>query len=223
MSEEGTNVCNSYMVSSCCMSCGHDTSQHLPCISRPTFVDLMSTMCAESCDGLQDFRLWLTTEPTDKFPIGILQRTLKVVTEPPNGLKLNMRSSYSKITDALLASCPHQVPHSVLSLNTCCNLPLLLLMHTRCALSLLAECGTAGIVDDTVKGLTCWAQLSGHTCRQSWAACRLSGHWCGYWLSSMQWCKRGVSMASWAGMCPMTSTRLTSESAWHSLLPISRR
>ena len=62
---------------------------------------------APSC--LQDFRLWLTTEPTDRFPIGILQRTLKVVTEPPNGLKLNMRSSYSKITDALLTTCPHQV------------------------------------------------------------------------------------------------------------------
>lgn len=59
--------------------------------------------------SMQDFRLWLTTEPTDRFPIGILQRSLKVVTEPPNGLKLNMRSSYSKITDALLTTCPHQV------------------------------------------------------------------------------------------------------------------
>ena len=25
-----------------------------------------------------EFRLWLTTEPTDRFPIGILQRSLKV-------------------------------------------------------------------------------------------------------------------------------------------------
>jgi dynein heavy chain, axonemal len=25
-----------------------------------------------------DFRLWLTTEPTDKFPLGILQQSLKV-------------------------------------------------------------------------------------------------------------------------------------------------
>lgn len=58
---------------------------------------------------LQDFRLWLTTEPTDRFPLGILQRSLKVVTEPPNGLKLNMRSSYSKITDNTLAECPHPV------------------------------------------------------------------------------------------------------------------
>jgi dynein heavy chain len=30
----------------------------------------------------QDFRLWLTTEPTDKFPLGILQRSLKVPTLP---------------------------------------------------------------------------------------------------------------------------------------------
>ena len=26
-----------------------------------------------------DFRLWLTTDPTPEFPIGILQRSLKVV------------------------------------------------------------------------------------------------------------------------------------------------
>merc|ERR1712070_1016902 len=55
----------------------------------------------------KDFRLWLTTEPTDKFPLGILQRSLKVVTEPPDGLKLNMRSTYSKIDAQLLDDVPH--------------------------------------------------------------------------------------------------------------------
>lgn len=55
----------------------------------------------------KDFRLWLTTEPTDKFPLGILQRSLKVVTEPPDGLKLNMRSTYSKIDETVLEECPH--------------------------------------------------------------------------------------------------------------------
>jgi dynein heavy chain len=54
-----------------------------------------------------DFRLWMTTDPTDAFPLGILQKCLKVVTEPPNGLKLNMRASFSKITEEQLEACPH--------------------------------------------------------------------------------------------------------------------
>ncbi|XP_075882096.1 dynein axonemal heavy chain 10-like isoform X2 [Nelusetta ayraudi] len=54
-----------------------------------------------------NFRLWITTNPIDDFPIGILQRSLKVVTEPPNGLKLNMRATYAKITHETLSSCPH--------------------------------------------------------------------------------------------------------------------
>uniref|UniRef100_A0A452SER6 Dynein axonemal heavy chain 10 n=1 Tax=Ursus americanus TaxID=9643 RepID=A0A452SER6_URSAM len=54
-----------------------------------------------------DFRLWLTTDPTKGFPIGILQKSLKVVTEPPNGLKLNMRATYFKISQDMLEQCPH--------------------------------------------------------------------------------------------------------------------
>ena len=54
-----------------------------------------------------DFRLWLTTEPSSAFPIGILQKSLKVVTEPPDGLKLNMKSSYSRLNEVDLEECPH--------------------------------------------------------------------------------------------------------------------
>jgi len=54
-----------------------------------------------------DFRLWLTTDPTDAFPLSILQRCFKVVTEPPNGLKLNIRSTFSKLTDDDMDHCPH--------------------------------------------------------------------------------------------------------------------
>ncbi|KAI5166248.1 Dynein Heavy Chain 10, Axonemal [Manis pentadactyla] len=54
-----------------------------------------------------DFRLWLTTDPTKGFPIGILQKSLKVVTEPPNGLKLNMRATYFRISHEMLEQCPH--------------------------------------------------------------------------------------------------------------------
>lgn len=54
-----------------------------------------------------DFRLWLTTDDTPSFPVGILQRSLKVVTEPPNGLKLNLRNTYFKIRANALDTCPH--------------------------------------------------------------------------------------------------------------------
>ena len=55
----------------------------------------------------KDFRLWLTTQPTDAFPLGILQKSLKVVTEPPDGLRLNTKSILSKLTEESLNECPH--------------------------------------------------------------------------------------------------------------------
>ena len=67
----------------------------------------------------KDFRLWLTTDPTDKFPMGILQRSLKVVTEPPDGLKLNMRATFSKIDSSMLEECPHWAFRPVLYVLTC--------------------------------------------------------------------------------------------------------
>ncbi|KAG8225247.1 hypothetical protein J437_LFUL008784 [Ladona fulva] len=54
-----------------------------------------------------DFRLWLTTDPSPAFPISILQRSLKVVIEPPNGLKLNLRNTYLKIQPPSLEECTH--------------------------------------------------------------------------------------------------------------------
>ncbi|XP_068610937.1 dynein axonemal heavy chain 10 [Brachionichthys hirsutus] len=54
-----------------------------------------------------NFRLWITTNPIKDFPIGILQKSLKVVTEPPQSLKLNMRATHSKISHSTLDACPH--------------------------------------------------------------------------------------------------------------------
>lgn len=55
----------------------------------------------------KDFRLWLTTQPTNKFPLGILQKSLKIVTEPPDGLRSNMRSTISKLQEEDLNTCNH--------------------------------------------------------------------------------------------------------------------
>lgn len=56
----------------------------------------------------KDFRLWITTDPTPTFPIGILQNSLKIVTEPPNGLKLNLRSTFFKMQSEMLETCQHE-------------------------------------------------------------------------------------------------------------------
>ncbi|XP_011310250.1 dynein heavy chain 10, axonemal [Fopius arisanus] len=56
-----------------------------------------------------DFRLWITTDPTPNFPIGILQQSLKIVTEPPNGLKLNLRNTYFRMRGQTLEGCEHPI------------------------------------------------------------------------------------------------------------------
>ena len=61
----------------------------------------------------EDFRLWMTTDPTDHFPLGILQLAYKVVTEPPDGLMLNMSNAYANLAEdggqEMIDDCPHEV------------------------------------------------------------------------------------------------------------------
>lgn len=41
-----------------------------------------------------EFRLWLTSYPSDIFPTSILENGLKIVIEPPQGLKAGMERIY---------------------------------------------------------------------------------------------------------------------------------
>jgi dynein heavy chain len=56
-----------------------------------------------------DFRLWLSCEITETFPIGLLQMAIKVTLEPPAGLKAGLARTYSTmVSQELLDKIDHE-------------------------------------------------------------------------------------------------------------------
>jgi dynein heavy chain len=47
------------------------------CHLLPSWLKTLEKLLEKITKPHKDFRLWLTTDPTDAFPLGILQRSLK--------------------------------------------------------------------------------------------------------------------------------------------------
>ena len=47
----------------------------------------------------EQFRLWITCQSNDEFPLGLLQMAIKVTTEPPKGLKAGLARTYSTMVN----------------------------------------------------------------------------------------------------------------------------
>lgn len=67
------------------------------------WVLLQNCHLAKSFMPSSDFRLWLTSYPSAHFPVSVLQSSIKMVTEPPKGLRANLADPLSE-PDFLLGS-----------------------------------------------------------------------------------------------------------------------
>ena len=54
-------------------------------------------------DALHErFRLWITSEPNEAFPIGLLHMSIKLTNEAPVGIKAGLRASYQRLSQDVL-------------------------------------------------------------------------------------------------------------------------
>ncbi|XP_055836500.1 dynein axonemal heavy chain 2 isoform X2 [Episyrphus balteatus] len=65
------------------------------------------------------FRLWLSSDPHKDFPVSILQTGIKMTTEPPRGIKANMKRLYNNISEENFNECTDPITYKKLIFALC--------------------------------------------------------------------------------------------------------
>lgn len=70
-------------------------------LSLPFATEIMS-MVQDTEPVQENFRIWLTTEVHQQFPIGLLQMSIKFTNEPPQGIRASLKRTYQGISQDFL-------------------------------------------------------------------------------------------------------------------------
>jgi len=76
---------------------------HLAASWMPTLERILEVSADQDCH--ENYRLWLTSMPTQKFPVAILQSSIKVTNEPPRGLSANLERTFLDLEEAEYEGC----------------------------------------------------------------------------------------------------------------------
>ena len=102
-------------------------------VDKGTWVCLENCHLAESwlptldatCENMlpetthDNFRLWLSSMPSDKFPVSVLQNGVKMTIEPPKGIRNNVQGSLLTFTEEWFESCTKPKPFKKLVFGLC--------------------------------------------------------------------------------------------------------
>lgn len=99
------------------------------CHLYPSWMPRLAQICEELSDPTNEakinpsFRLWLTTYPSEDFPLIVLQNSIKMSNEPPEGLSTNLELSYKTQpiadTEGFFESHPHPSEFKTLVYSLC--------------------------------------------------------------------------------------------------------
>ena len=67
---------------------------HLAKSWMPSLENIVINFGLEESEIHPEFRLYLTSMPAEYFPVTVLQNGVKLTTEPPRGIKANLKRTY---------------------------------------------------------------------------------------------------------------------------------